>query len=365
MTTATFLGLPVEVRLVIYDAYLTGHLQVHDEALPILSQFVSLSNELEINAFILNTSNAVASRVLWADVANDARVVTPSGSARQEGAIKPAPLSHLHLALRRMTSLQRLRVFQCHRGLPITILGSGAARLALEFELAMYPSGTAPPLSAYEIYVDAETRVKAFQVISPRSLVRLRLSGEVRFPTPMATAALRQITLHSITGNHFDRSHLEETFSGGYFEIFAYAQGDRLGFNLMDHHLESVIALSRSSLRTLVLLRCSRLSSATIAMCLEQLPLLEMFALSFVGVREPDTDFLRYLPPNVSVLKLHITSAFYAHPHLEDHRNQWRWTFGNNYSTRVGGGDRLLALAQLHGIQMCMGFWDSELERAL
>lgn len=159
MTTATFLGLPVEVRLVIYDAYLTGHLQVrenrqatnghlrllricgqvHDEALPILSQFVSLSNELEINAFILNTSNAVASRVLWADVANDARVVTPSGSARQEvarvhtleskladnyqGAIKPAPLSHLHLALRRMTSLQRLRVFQCHRGLPITILG--------------------------------------------------------------------------------------------------------------------------------------------------------------------------------------------------------------------------------------------------
>lgn len=184
----------------------------------------------------------------------------------------------------------------------------------------MYPSGTAPPLSAYEIYVDAETRVKAFQVISPRSLVRLRLSGEVRFPTPMATAALRQITLHSITGNHFDRSHLEETFSGGYFEIFAYAQGDRLGFNLMDHHLESVIALSRSSLRTLVLLRCSRLSSATIAMCLEQLPLLEMFALSFVGVREPDTDFLRYLPPNVSVLKLHITSAFYAHPHLEGER---------------------------------------------
>lgn len=107
MTTATFLGLPVEVRLVIYDAYLMEHLQVkqnrqatngrlrilrtcrqiNDEALPILSRYVSLSNEFEINAFTLNTSDAVAARVLWADVANDSRVIMPSKKAREEVAL--------------------------------------------------------------------------------------------------------------------------------------------------------------------------------------------------------------------------------------------------------------------------------------
>ena len=104
MATATFLGLPVDVRLVIYDTYLMEHLQVRqkrqptnghlriirtcrqikDEALPIFSRYISLSNELEINAFVLNTSSAAAARVLWADVANDARVFMPSKKAKEE-----------------------------------------------------------------------------------------------------------------------------------------------------------------------------------------------------------------------------------------------------------------------------------------
>lgn len=94
MATATFLELPVEVRLVIYDVYLMMHQrveqrrqpinshlkllrtcrQIYDEAHPIFWQYISLRDELEINAFILNTSDAAAARVLWADVANDTRV---------------------------------------------------------------------------------------------------------------------------------------------------------------------------------------------------------------------------------------------------------------------------------------------------
>lgn len=261
-------------------------------------------------------------------------------------------------------------------------VGPGAARLALEFELAMYPSGTAPPLSSYEVYVDAETRVQAFQVISPRSLVRLRLSGEVRLPPTMETPALRQITLHSITGNHLDRSHLEEPFSGAQFESFVYAQGHRLGLDLRNHHLESINALSRSRLRTLVLLGCSRVSSATIAMCLEQLPRLEVFAISFIGVDEPETDFLRYLPPSVFVLKLHISNTLYALPHLVGERSLCDTLeqsimvrhrppklMALNLRQRLldegGRSDRFLKVAQLHGIQLRIGPWESELERAL
>ncbi|OBZ79999.1 hypothetical protein A0H81_00939 [Grifola frondosa] len=53
----------------------------------------------------------------WADVADDGRVLQASASGR--GPQSVTPLSSLHLALYRMTSLKRLRIFQCRQGLPI------------------------------------------------------------------------------------------------------------------------------------------------------------------------------------------------------------------------------------------------------
>ncbi|KZT72750.1 hypothetical protein DAEQUDRAFT_722365 [Daedalea quercina L-15889] len=402
MAAPTFLDIPVEVRLVVYDMYLMGHRrvrqkrqptnghlkllrtcrQVQDEAAHILWRYVSLRDELEINAFILNTSDAAAARVLWADVANDTRVFMPLEAKKEEGT-KPSPLSNLHLALRRMPSLQRLRVFQCRRGLPANIQGSrAAARLALEFEFAMYPSGTAPPLSAYEIFMDAETRVQPFQVIAPRSVKQLRLSGEVRLPSSLETPSLRQVTLHSITGNHFDRNSIENTFPGAALESFLYAQGHRLGFELRNRHLESVVALSGSRLRTLVLLGCSRLSSAIIAACLEQLPLLEVFALSLVTVDELRTNFLHSLPLTVSVLKLHIINAWYAVPLLVEERGLCE-TLENNVMVREkpptrmalnfrerllvedGRRERLLEIAELHGVALTIRPWENDCEHSL
>ncbi|KAH9837121.1 uncharacterized protein C8Q71DRAFT_723448 [Rhodofomes roseus] len=405
MATPTFLGIPVEVRLVIYDIYLMahqrvrqkrqpsgGHLrllrtcrQIHDEACPIFWRYVSLRNELEINAFILNANEAMAARVLWADVANDARVFMPLEKAKsiQEETGRPAPLSNLHLALRRMPSLQRLRVFQCRRGLPANIRGSReAGRLALEFEFAMYPSGSATPLSAYEIFMDAESRVQPFQVVSPRFLEKLRLSGEVRLPPSVEAPALRQVTLHSITGNHFDRNSIENTFRGASLESFLYAQGHRLGFELRNRHLESVVALSGSRLRTLVLLGCSRLSSACIAGCLEQLPLLEVFALSLVTVDELRTNFLHSLPLTVSVLKLHVVNAWYAVPLLAEERGlcdalensimvrekppkRMVLHVRERLLTEEGREERLSGLARLHDIDLFLSPWENDCEHAL
>lgn len=97
MTTASiFLRIPVEIRLVIYELFLAEHRHVVDnvqpsnnhirmlytcrqithEARPIISRYVSLRHERQINAFILRTDDSLAAQVLWADVANDGRVRT-------------------------------------------------------------------------------------------------------------------------------------------------------------------------------------------------------------------------------------------------------------------------------------------------
>lgn len=246
----------------------------------------------------------------------------------------------------------------------------------------MYPSGTAPSLSTYEIFMDAETRVQPFQVIAPRSVRKLRLSGEVRLPSSVETPALRQVTLHSITGNHFDRNALDSTFSGAALEAFLYAQGHRLGFELRNRHLESVIALSGSRLRTLVLLGCSRLSSATIAACLEQLPLLEVFALSLVTVDELRTNFLVSLPLTVTVLKLHVVNAWYAIPLLSEERGlcdelehsvmvrekpprRVVLNLRERTLTEDGRRIRMEGLAALHGIDFSIRPWESDCEHSL
>ncbi|KAH9937096.1 uncharacterized protein B0H18DRAFT_867218 [Fomitopsis serialis] len=399
MAEPTFLGMPVEVRLVIYDMYLMKHQrvrqkcqpandhlkllrtcrQIYEEARPIFWRYVSLRNELEINAFILNASDAMAARILWADVANDGRVFKPLERISKQEVI-PSPLSNLHLALRRMPSLQRLRVSRCNFCCPGS--GSGAPRLALEFEFAMYPSATAPRLSAYEIFMDAESRVQPFQVISPRSVEKLRLSGEVRLPPSVEAPALRQVTLHSITGNHFDRNNIESSFPGACLESFLYAQGHRLGFELRNRHLESVVALSGSRLRTLVLLGCSRLSSACIASCLEQLPLLEIFALSLVTVDELRTNFLLSLPLTVSVLKVHVVNAWYAVPLRVEERGlldalensimvrekppkRTTLNFREQLLLEDGRKERLMELAQLHDIDLCIKPWENDCEHAI
>lgn len=90
----SFLGIPLELRLIVYDIYLQNHLrvshkrqpsnehirllhtcrQIELEAAPTFRSYISLRHERQIRAFILYAGQAQASRIQHADVANDGRV---------------------------------------------------------------------------------------------------------------------------------------------------------------------------------------------------------------------------------------------------------------------------------------------------
>ncbi|KAI0673513.1 hypothetical protein C8Q78DRAFT_629755 [Trametes maxima] len=341
MTALHFLDLPVELRLDIYEHYLAEHQrvrkriqpsnshlrllrtckQIKEEASPTLRRYLSLLHELQIQAALLHAPPSVFAHIQWADVGNDGRVFHRAAGTDQED----APLSSLHAALARMTALSRLRVFECRQGLPINLQGTmslhRSRRLELRFERAMFPQNP-PGLSVYEIYVNSEKRVELFDVLPPQNVVTLRLSGEIVAPPgdrrPMP--ALRRVILHGITGNFFDRHTVEECFPGARLESFEYALGHRLGFELRNQHLQSLVAVHGSRLRKLVLLGCSRLSSTTVTECLKSLPALEHFALHMVTVDELRSNFVLSLPPRLSVFKLQVINAWYAIALKEEER---------------------------------------------
>ncbi|PCH33781.1 hypothetical protein WOLCODRAFT_147864 [Wolfiporia cocos MD-104 SS10] len=333
----TFLTIPFELRLPIYEWFLTQHRQIrlnrqpssqhlrflrickqiYDEASPLFYRYISLRHERQINAFILHADQSICTQVTWADVANDGRVILAK-DARKE-ADSASPLSNLHIALRRMPSLKRLRVFPCRQGLPFS-LQRVPAGLALDFETAMYPSGSHHQLRGYELYLEPETKVTPFAVISPESIELLRLTGDCHLPASPHMPALCHLTLHAITGNHFDLHTVVQCFPGARLESFCYGHGDRLGFEFRNRHLESLIPLSCGQLRKLVLLGCSRLTSTAIATCLDGLPQLDYFALSLITVDELRTNFVLSLSPTISVVKLHIINAWYAIPLIAEER---------------------------------------------
>ncbi|KAI0778562.1 hypothetical protein BD413DRAFT_489976 [Trametes elegans] len=338
MAEMGFLAMPVELRLHIYEHFLAEHQlvrrrtqpsnahlrllytcrQIQQEAGVILWRYISLLYEHQIQAFLLHAPPEVYARVRCADVANDGRVFQHDTAGTDQ---EDTPLSSLHLALRRMTALKRLRVFQCRQGLPINLQNTmslhRSRRLGLRFERAMFPArGRAPALACYELHISPETRVELFDALPPIALVALRLTGELvappERPAPQPTPALRALTLHGITGSYLDRHTVDECFPGARLESFAYALGHRLGFEIRNHHLESLAALHGSRLRKLILLGCSRLSSTVLSRCLEDLLVLEYFALNLITVDELKSNFVLALPPKLAVFKLQVINAWYA-----------------------------------------------------
>lgn len=186
----------------------------------------------------------------------------------------------------------------------------------------MFPMGPVSP-SYYELYLNPETRVDLYDAVDPSNTVALRFSGEIIPSTSSnkqdcgATQTrtmprLRHVTLHSITGNYFDRQSIQECFPGAQLESFTYALGHRLGFEIRNHHVDSLASGHGRFLRKLVLLGCSRLSSANISQALGNMPYLEYFALHLVTVDELRSNFIRSLPPSLTVLKIQVMNAWYA-----------------------------------------------------
>ncbi|RDX52060.1 hypothetical protein OH76DRAFT_1400979 [Lentinus brumalis] len=339
---APFLELPTELRLQIYEHFFTTHQhvsqshqptnahirllyvcrQITDEAGTHFRHYISLRTEHQISAFILYAAPQFVAQIEWADVANDGRVFQSADENQED-----TPLSNLHLALARMTALRRLRVFQCTQGLPINLRNTmslhRSRRLGLKFERAMFPKGLVSP-SYYELYLDPDTRIDLYDAVDPSNIVALRLSGEIISSSSnpskrecdsaqtRSMSGLRHVTLHSITGNYFDRQSIEECFPGAQLESFTYALGHRLGFEIRNHHVESLASAHGRSLRKLVLLGCSRLSSANITQALENMPFLEYFALHLFTVDELRSNFIRSLPLSLAVLKIQVMNAWYA-----------------------------------------------------
>lgn len=147
------LVIPVELRLLIYGFYLDEIRHIVDgeqplnthysllrtcrqlavEAGPILRPYISLRNERQICAFI-SCVGEYASQIRWADVASDGRTSFIRGFETvrclsiDHNALYTifcnqarTPASQLHLALRKMSALQHLRIFECCTGFPLNL----------------------------------------------------------------------------------------------------------------------------------------------------------------------------------------------------------------------------------------------------
>ncbi|KAH7883671.1 hypothetical protein F5I97DRAFT_1929921 [Phlebopus sp. FC_14] len=335
----TFLGLPLDIRLAIYDIVLADHQaihqsrqpsnahiriihtcrQIHCEAGAIFRKYLSLRNEIEIERYHRYASSFPerTSAVRWADVANDGRIL----ETLHTGQIGPA--SRLYLVLLRLSSLEKLRVFNVRNHHPYAI-SVPHSRYHLDFEGAMFPGLAAqkslPQLQSYELYLDPSTRASPFQLLLSDRVRSLRLSGDCHLTTKARFPALCHLTMRGITSNAFDQVRFNVTFAESRLDSFIHAQGHRLGFEIRNVHLESLIVGPGSHLRKLVLLGCTRLTTSVIASCLRDLPTLEYFALSLVTVNELRENFILALGPSLRTLKLQITHAWYAIPLLSKER---------------------------------------------
>lgn len=150
-------------------------------------------------------------------------------------------------------------------------------------------------------------------------LETLRLSGTVRIASVPATTLknLKHLTINDVQGSYFDNRDFSQCFpSISTLESFTYGRTDWLSFELRDHHLRAISAAA-SSLRKLVLIDCRKLTTATIAHCLEQFQRLEYFALALVTTLELEVNFIGCLPPTIQVLRLAIRNEGWTKAFVE------------------------------------------------
>lgn len=185
------------------------------------------------------------------------------------------------------------------------------------FETAMFPQKRRN-MTSYEYFIAPTTKAVALHSVSGENIRRLRLSGFLRLDEPLHHCwALEHLTINGVTGNYFDRRPLTG-MEGISLKSFHYSQGDRLGFEIQEGFLSSLLSGSHSSLRKLVLLHCSKLSTEGLTSCLALLTALEYFALSFITVNDLQSDFIQALPRCTRTLKLKITSAPFSRPLLPE-----------------------------------------------
>jgi hypothetical protein len=184
----------------------------------------------------------------------------------------------------------------------------------------MFPSGKRQNLTSYEFFVAPNTKLVALHSVPEVNIRRLRLSGLLRLEEPLESCkALQHLTIYGVTGNYLDSRPLPPMEKVA-LQTFQYGQGDRLGFEMRTAFLRSMLSGSHTSLRKMVLLQCSKLSSNGLATCLQSLKSLEYFALSFITVNELRANFIEALPLSMHTIKLKITRARWSSPFYDEER---------------------------------------------
>ncbi|KAH9944059.1 uncharacterized protein BXZ73DRAFT_73683 [Epithele typhae] len=279
------------------------------------------------------------------------------------------PVSNLPLALARMTALRRLRVFSPARASPSTSrtrFHRGAslpspsalppARITvlirapdvdtglLRISSARCSPADGVPLAYYELFLGPDTRVQLLKSVRAEDTVALRLSGDLAAPPPKVrkplerkgqqedTAstvtglvapmpALRGLTIHGVTGTLLERRTIEELFPEANLEAFTWA---KLCFELRVLvrvlHLRSLAAAHGTTMRTLILPGCLRLSSEVVMLALEQLQVPETFTLHPVTVNGLRNNFVLALPLTLQVFRLQVINAPYTDPLKDQER---------------------------------------------
>ena len=182
-------------------------------------------------------------------------------------------------------------------------------------------------MSTYQLHLPGKTTVTLLTTLRSPFIETLRLSGTIRIANVPSTTLknLKHLTFDNVQGSYFDTRDFFQYFpSIPTLESFAFNQINWLGFELRDRHLYAISAAA-GSLRKLVLINCRKLTTATIAHCLERFQRLEYFALALVTAVELEVNFIRdALPPTIQVLRLSIRNERWTKPFVDEEGNIYR-----------------------------------------
>jgi hypothetical protein len=188
--------------------------------------------------------------------------------------------------------------------------------MSLDIEKAMYPNPCRAPLTRYELYLGPNTGAKLSSKSIPTAALHiLRISGSCHLDRAEDYGNLEHITLAGVKGAYFELAQFRALLPLR-LRSFTYAHGDNMSYELRDQHLLEFVTkgAAQSTLTTLIMLGCTRLSTSTISECLKVLPQLEYLALSLVISQAHDIspEFMYTLPPKLHTFKLQIQLTRWA-----------------------------------------------------
>ena len=176
-------------------------------------------------------------------------------------------------------------------------------------------------LLEYALYFDSLSNIEALSGIKSEYLQVLRLSGRCVFPRNLQLTRLKHLIIHNVTGNSFDQHGICRTLGFKFLMSFVYVETQILGFEIQDQDLLDLTSQCANTLRSLVLLRCSHLTTPVVASCLQTLCGLQYLAISFAPALLVNSEVIYSIPAGVRTLKLSLSNKKSWQPVSDEERN--------------------------------------------